>query len=353
MSVNAALSFEVLPAQCQLMTAHSPGFKLSSFPQSVRQELVPPSRVTPIDTHKLQHELCLPPNQALVDYVHVISGSGFRLGFNPESVSLKLASQNMPTAFLQASVIDQYLLTELEKGFVAGPFSISPLTNLNISHFGIIAKKYQPGKWRLILYLSSSQGHSVNEGIPKDPFLVQYMKVDNIIESIMTHGWETCLAKFAVESAYHIIPVHSHHRYLLGMKWRGEYFIDLALPFSLRFAPFIFSSFADLLEWILKHNYEVQFLFHYLDDFHTLGPPDSPVCQQNLDICVCLFSECGIPFHPGKLEGPSTCLTVLGIELDSMAYGLASLRRSLIVLLLFWTPAGLSNSTARERNWNI
>ena len=281
-----------------------------------------------------------------MDYVHVISGSGFRLGFNPESVSLKLASQNMPTAFLQASVIDQYLLTELEKGFVAGPFSISPLTNLNISHFGIIAKKYQSGKWQLILYLSSSQDHSVNEGIPKDPFLVQYMKVDNIIESIMTHGRETCLAKFAVESAYHIIPFHSHHRYLLGMKWWGEYFIDLALPFSLRFAPFIFSSFADLLEWILKHNYEVQFLFHYLDDFHTLGPPDSPVC-------VCLFSEWGIPFHPGKLEGPSTCLTVLGIELDSMAYGLASLRRSLIVLLLFWTPAGLSNSTARERNWNI
>ena len=168
-----------------------------------------------------------------------------------------------------------------------------------------------------------------------------------------SNGRETCLAKFAVESAYHIILFHSHHRYLLGMKWWGEYFIDLALPFSLRFAPFIFSSFADLLEWILKHNYEVQFLFHYLDEFHTLGPPDSPVCQQNLDICVCLFSEWGIPFHPGKLEGPSTCVTVLGIKLDSMAYWLASLRRSLIVLLLFWTSAGLSNSTARERNWNI
>ncbi|CAH3020811.1 unnamed protein product, partial [Porites evermanni] len=111
----------------------SPGFKLSSFPQSVRQELVPPSRVTPIDAHKLQHELCLHPNQALVDYVHVISGSGFRLGFNPESVSLKLASQNMRTEFLQPSVIDQYLCTELEKGCIAGPFSISPLPNLHIN----------------------------------------------------------------------------------------------------------------------------------------------------------------------------------------------------------------------------
>ena len=82
----------------------------------------------------------------------------------------------------------------------------------------------------------------------------------------------------------------------------------------------MFSSFADLLEWILKHNYEVQFLLHYLDDFHTLGPLDSPVCQQNLDICVLQFSEGGIPLHPDRLQGPSMCLTVLGTELDSLTF---------------------------------
>ena len=173
MSVNAPLSIDELPAQCQLSTTHSPGFTLLSSPRSVRQELVPPSRVTPIDAHKLQRELCLHPNQALVDYVISGLSFGFRLGFNPESVSLKSASQNMPTAFLQPSVIDQYLLPELEKGRVAGPFSISPLANLHISRFGIIPKKYQPRKWRLILDLSSPQGHSVNDGIPKDPFSVQ------------------------------------------------------------------------------------------------------------------------------------------------------------------------------------
>ena len=96
-SVNAALSTEELPAKCQLMSAHPPGFKLSSFPRSVCQELVLPSRVTPIDTRKLQHELCLHPNQALVDYVISALSFGFRLGFSPESVSLKLASQKMPT----------------------------------------------------------------------------------------------------------------------------------------------------------------------------------------------------------------------------------------------------------------
>ena len=61
------------------------------------------------------------------------------------------------------------------------------------------------------------------------------------------------------------------------MQCRGKYFVDLVLPFKLRSAPFIFTSIADLVEWILVHNYGVDFLRHYLDDFFTLGPPSSPL----------------------------------------------------------------------------
>lgn len=134
-----------------------------------QQDLVPPSRVTPIDAEELRHELCSYPDQTQVEYV--ISGltNGFQLGFDPRAVSLKSENKNMPSASLQPSVIDQYLLTELDKGRVAGPFAIAPIPNLHVSRFGIIPKKYQPGKWRLILDLSSPLGHSVNDGIPKEP----------------------------------------------------------------------------------------------------------------------------------------------------------------------------------------
>ena len=92
----------------------------------------------------------------------------------------------------------------------------------------------------------------------------------------------------------------------------------MALPFGLHSAPYIFSSVADLVEWVLKKQYDVSFLLHYLDDFHTLGPPNSQTCQRNLDTCIQQFQDWGIPLHPGKLEGPSTLLTVLGIELYSL-----------------------------------
>ena len=149
------------------------------------QDLVPPSRVTPTDAHKLWHELCFHSDQVKVDYV--ISGltNGFRLGFDPSAVSLQSAAHNMPSASLQPSVIDQYLLTEHKKGCVAGPFVISLIPNLHVSHFGVIPKKHQPEKWRL---MSSLLGHSVDNGILKEPFSVQYMRVDVVISGIMSFG---------------------------------------------------------------------------------------------------------------------------------------------------------------------
>ena len=42
------------------------------------------------------------------------------------------------------------------------------------------------------------------------------------------------------------MAIHPHDRPLLGMQWRGKYFVDLVLPFGLRSAPFIFTSIVDL-----------------------------------------------------------------------------------------------------------
>lgn len=65
----------------------------------------------------------------------------------------------------------------------------------------------------MILDLSSPDGHSVNDGIRREPFTVQYIKVDDIIDEIMSLGRGT----FDVEIAYRINPVEPNDRYLLGM----------------------------------------------------------------------------------------------------------------------------------------
>ena len=224
----------------------------------------------------------------------------------------------MHSALVHPLVIDAYLETEVSCGRVAGPFTTLPFPDLHIRRFGVIPKNNQPGQWRLILDFSSPEGHSVNDRIPKPLFSVQYVTVDSFIDGIMARGWGTLMAKFDVASAYSNVAIHPQDRPLLGMKWRDKYYVDMALPFGLRSAPYIFTSIADMVEWILTHNYGVDFLRHYLDDFMTLGPPASSVCHYNLQACIQLCSTLGLPLHPHKLEGPTTCLSILGIELDSM-----------------------------------
>lgn len=233
-------------------------------------------------------------------------------------LSLISAASNMSSVLLQPSIIGSYLQNELDEGRIAGPFPISPLSNLHISQFGVIPKK-QPGKWHLILDLSSPAGASFNDQIQKEIFSIQYMSVNDVISGIMAFGRGTLIAKFGIESAHHIVPVDPDDRFLLGMQWRGNFFFDLALPFGLRSASYIFTAIADLLEWTVKCNYRVDFLEHYLDDFHTLDSPDSSQFKHNLATCIKLLSDWGAPLHPDKLEGPSVVMTVIGIELDSLA----------------------------------
>ena len=121
----------------------------------------------------------------------------------------------------------------------------TPLPILHDSSFGVTPKKGQPAKWCLIVDLSSPQGSSVNDGINPDEFSRHYIKLDQIISMVLKHGPGALMAKFDVEAAYRNIAGHPDDQYLLGMKWRGQFFVDLALPFGLRSAPYI------LIQWLI------------------------------------------------------------------------------------------------------
>jgi len=240
-----------------------------------------------------------------VEYVLEGLRNGFKLDFLPTQ-SLKSAKRNKPSAYLHPSVIDDYLANEVSLGRVAGPFRVPPFLNFHVSSFGVIPKNGQPGKWRLIVDLSSPGGASVNDGINPDEFTLHCITVDQVIRLVSRFGKGALMTKFDVEAAYRNIAVHSSDRYLLGMQWRDHYFVDLALPFGLRSAPYIFNSVADLVEWILVNSYGIPDLLHYLDDFITAGPPDSPQCAHNLNTALAVCGRRGLPLHPDKCVGPAS-----------------------------------------------
>ena len=102
----------------------------------------------------------------------------------------------------------------------------------------------------------------------------------------MAFGKGTLMAKFDIRRAYRLIPIHEDDRLFLGLRWKGQYYIDLALPFGLRSAPQFLSRFADVLEFLLSKEASVQYIQHYLDDFFIAGKPDSDECDSALTNCI-------------------------------------------------------------------
>ena len=98
------------------------------------------------------------------------------------------------------------------------------------------------------------------------------------------------------------------------MKWHNAYYIDLALPFGLSSALAIFNSVAELVEWILVHNYGIEDLLHYLGDFILAAPANSVVsAASNLQVAVAVVARLGLLLHPQKCVGPASCMVVLGM----------------------------------------
>ena len=256
-------------------------------------------------------------DRAFARYICTGLKFGFRIGFSGGTL-LHSATENMHSTREHPSVVSDYLQKELALGRMLGPFNdTSHLPPLQINRFGVIPKGHTGDKWRLITDLSFPHGHSVNDGIDTAICSLSYSTVDEVANLVAAVGQGALLAKVDIESAYRLIPVHPDDRPLLAMQWDGQVFIDPMLPFGLRSAPKIFNAVADALCWHL-HRSRIPIIRHYLDDFIIVAPPGSSQCSSSLTI---LDREClslGVPIADHKRDGPTTCLTYLGIEIDTV-----------------------------------
>ena len=316
-----ALDIAAMDHPCELITCYHTWITkwhnhMKDVPTAI---LVPPqaSRIhTPLIISKWQEALLNHPHHLLVDFFLTGISQGFRIGFNHPADKLKSARRNLTGALQHPQVVEEYLATEILHHRVAGPFNKQHLPSVQLNRFGVIPKRHQPNKWRLIVDLSYPAHHSINDGIPRLLCGLSYITIDHAIQKILELGTNTLLAKIDIKNAFRLLPVHPADRHLLAMEWRKHIYIDTCLPFGLRSAPKLFNILADLLSWIVEQR-GVSMSLHYLDDFLTMGPASSTLCQKNLSMFQQVCDELGIPLATEKIEGPSTSLTFLGILLDT------------------------------------
>ena len=306
---------------------------------------LPATPTSPVNIEKLKKELSGYPDPELADYLIQGFTYGFYIGYPCKR--FPLWSKNLHSALSNASAVTEAISKELSRGHVAGPFRQTPYEKLACSPLGAVPKK--DGSYRLIIDLSSPPGRSINDGVLKNDHSVVFSRFDDAVTMVQHLGKGAIMAKIDIKHAFRICPVRPEDYECLGTFWEGLYFVELRLPFGLRSSVFIFNTFADALQWILKNKHLIVELIHYLNDFFTAGEADSPQCAANIEVVKKVFHQLGVPLAKEKLEGPTTEIMYLGIEIDSVRREirlLAEKCNELSCLLDGW--AGKKKCTKRE-----
>lgn len=242
---------------------------------------------------------------------------GFRIPYQGER-NFRL-SNNLPSFEKNKSVGLQKISQELCTGRIAGPFSSPPFTNLQVSPLGIVPKK-NPGEFRMIHHLSYPKGSSINDHIPAQYCSVQYQSIDHAIAAIKQIGVGALLSKSDLENAYKQVPIHPDDFELLGFQIEGSFYFDKTLPFGLSYSCQLFEKFSSALQWILESKFKVSHCVHVLDDFLFIGQPNTKECYDALLSFYTLATDINLPIKSEKTVLPTTTITFLGLELDSVKF---------------------------------
>lgn len=188
---------------------------------------------------------------------------------------------------------------------------------LIISPLGVVPKA--DGSFRRIHDLSCPPGASVNDAISKDYATLCYVTLQEILSAVLDAGAGCLIWKRDLADAFRHIPLARQISWLFGFRWKDVTYVEHCLVFGLRTAPFIFNLFAEALHWILLSWLELQFLFHYLDDFIHIIPKAqaTPAYLYQLDEGYILITDLlGILRKDTKNES-SALGNVLGYLIDT------------------------------------
>ncbi|KAF7345311.1 Integrase/recombinase xerD [Mycena sanguinolenta] len=319
---SAAHRFSSLPHSVLFPAFGLPNLRPNTDPRANSAPVSQPSSTPSVSTplRRDAWEFCLRdyPGRSFVDSLLQIINHGCNIGFTgPRDISPTCT--NLRSAFEHPKAVTDSITTQLSAGRLAGPYTDPPFPNTRISPLGVAIRK-RSGKLRQIHHLSWPHGSSVNNGIADSEASIIYDMLAKSIDDLCASGPGSLMIKFDLEAAFRHIPIRLADVPLLGYSWRDSIYFELFLMFGLRSAPVHIQPLRRSTAWILQHHIP-SWLRHYLDDFLLIFSPSTPpwIAHAALTWLRGLVRFLGLSLQDKKTEGPSTCLEMLGIELDSIA----------------------------------
>ena len=95
-----------------------------------------------------------------------------------------------------------------------------------------------------------------------------------------------------------------------------QFYFDRCLPQDCSSSCYIFEQFSDSLSWIMKTNYNAINVVKVLDDFLFINDSYDRTAT-DLSNFANMCDHLGVPIAKHKNVGPTLCLTLLGIELNT------------------------------------
>jgi hypothetical protein len=141
-------------------------------------------------------------------------------------------------------------------------------------------------------------------------------------EATKLMGKECYLAKIDLASAYRSIPLHPSCYKLTGLKWlfgedkKNTFLFDARLPFGAARSCRIFQALTDsIVRMMEKRKVTCR---GYIDDFLIICDTYLE-CKAALSTMTALIASLRLNVNWNKVEGPSTTLIFLGVEINTVA----------------------------------
>ena len=250
---------------------------------------------------------------------------GFPLGLE-ETPKLESTIRNHGSAYSWYDYVDKFICKEVAKGGMTGPFKLAPWWDTVVSPIMTAHKKPLS---RRTVFDATFGDNSLNNATPSDTYMGQpcqytFPKIEDYKQMILESGancwmWKRDLSRFFLQLP--LDPAEYRH---VAVIWRGLFFFFLALAFGLRHSGLNGQKVTDALSWILRRlgldscGGKMYNCCNYVDD---LGGVESTKARaaEAFGKLGCLMQDLGLEESTDKAEEPTTNITYLGVQFDSIS----------------------------------
>ena len=190
--------------------------------------------------------------------------------------------------------VQQYISKEIALGAMLGPFHETPSPYFHCSP--LLTHPKDGNKRRVIL----DNDKVVKLKFDRSDFDLKFLSIDNIVDRINCVKGEVRLAKVDVARAFRNLRVDPADALKLGIRWKGDYFLDGSAAFGWIHGSVAFQLLSNAIVFIMSQK--GYHMFAYIDDYILVN--ESGDAEQAFDSLVDLLNELGVPINQDNCSPP-------------------------------------------------